>query len=143
MQSIETVTDIRAPAARLWSILTDFPAYPAWNPFITSIEGDPQPGARLRITIAPPGRRPMTFRPVLLVAARERELRWLGRLFIPGLFDGEHAFRLEQRAEFCRFHHSERFSGLLLPLFGGSLLAATRQGFAAMNAALKQRAEAG
>ena len=141
MQLIETATDIRAPAARLWSILTDFSAYPAWNPFITTIEGDPNPGARLKITIAPPGRRPMTFRPVVLIAARERELRWLGRLFVPGLFDGEHAFRLEQRAEACRFHHSERFSGVLLRLFGDRLLTATRQGFEAMNAALKQRAE--
>lgn len=142
MQLIETATDIRAPAARLWSVLTDFSAYPAWNPFITSIEGDPNPGAQLRITIAPPGRRSMSFRPIILVAARERELRWLGRLFVPGLFDGEHAFRLEQRAEACRFHHSERFSGVLLPLFGEGLLAATRLGFEAMNAALKRRAEA-
>lgn len=142
MQLIETATDIRAPVARLWSILTDFSAYPTWNPFITSVEGDPQPGARLKITIAPPGRRPMTFRPVVLIAARERELRWLGRLFVPGLFDGEHAFRLEQRVEACRFHHSERVSGVLLPIFSEGLLAATRQGFEAMNAALKQRAEA-
>ena len=40
MRLIETTTDIRAPAARIWSILTDFPAYPAWNPFITAAEGE-------------------------------------------------------------------------------------------------------
>ena len=141
MRLIETATDIRAPAARIWSILTDFAAYPAWNPFIAAAEGELRPGARLRITIAPPGRRPMTFRPVVLVAERERELRWCGRLLMPGLFDGEHAFGLEQRAETCRFLHAARFSGVLLPLFGEGLFEATRQGFEAMNAALKQRAE--
>jgi hypothetical protein len=84
----------------------------------------------------------MTFRPVVLVAAPEQELRWLGRLFLPGLFDGEHAFRLEQQTEACRLYHSERFSGVLLPLFGEGLLEATRRGFDAMNAALQTRAEA-
>jgi hypothetical protein len=102
----------------VWSILTDFSSYPAWNPFITAAEGELRPGARLKITFAPPGRRPMTFYPVVLVAVQERELRWLGRMLIPGIFDGEHAFRLEPQAEACRFHHAERFSGFLLPLFG-------------------------
>jgi hypothetical protein len=142
MRLIETTIDIRAPATRIWSILTAFSAYPAWNPFIIAAEGEPRPGARLKITIAPPGRPPMTFRPVVLVAVPERELRWLGRLLLPGLFDGQHEFQLEQREAACRFHHSERFSGILLPLFGDGLFQATREGFEAMNAALKKRAEA-
>lgn len=141
MRLIETATDIRARAARIWSILTDFPAYPAWNPFITAAEGELRPGVRLKITIAPPGHRPMTFHPVVLVVTPEYELRWLGRVVVPGLFDGEHAFGLEQQAETCRFLHAERFSGILLPLFGERLFEATRQGFEAMNTALKQRAE--
>ena len=56
-------TDERpGPPTRVWSVLTDFRAYAPWNPFITAIDGKPQPGAQLRVTIAPPGRRPMTFR---------------------------------------------------------------------------------
>jgi hypothetical protein len=141
MRLIETTTDIQAPAARIWSILTDFPAYPAWNPFITAFEGELRPGARLKITIAPPGHRPMTFRPVVLVVTPDYELRWLGRLLVPGLFDGEHAFGLEQQPESCRFLHGERFSGILLPFIGKQLFEATQQGFEAMNSALKQRAE--
>jgi hypothetical protein len=143
MQLIETTIDIHAQPTRVWSILTAFSAYPTWNPFIIAAEGEPRPGARLKITVHPPGRRPMTFRPVVLVAAPERELRWLGRLLIPGLFDGEHCLRLEQEGTACRFQQSERFSGILVPLFGEGLLKATRQGFEAMNAALAKRAEAG
>jgi hypothetical protein len=142
MRLIETTIDIQAPATRVWSILTEFSAYPAWNPFIIAAEGEARPGARLKITIAPPGRAPMTFRPVVLVAVPERELRWRGRLLIPGLFDGEHYFQLEQRGATCSLRHCERFSGILLPLFGDGLLQTTREGFVAINAALKRRAEA-
>jgi hypothetical protein len=35
MRLIDTAIDIHASAARVWSILTDFSAYSAWNPFIT------------------------------------------------------------------------------------------------------------
>jgi hypothetical protein len=143
VRQIQTSIDIAASPTRVWSVLTDFRAYATWNPFITSIDGKPQPGAQLRVTIAPPGRRPMTFRPVVLTAT-PRELRWRGRLLVPGLFDGEHAFQLELLLTAgCRLHHTERFSGLLVALISGSLLDATRDGFEAMNGALKRRAEEG
>ena len=116
--------------------------YPAWNPFITSVDGVLREGARLRVRIEPPGRKAMTFEPTVVALAQERELRWRGRLLMPGLFDGEHAFRLEERAGGCRLHHTERFSGLLVPLLGAGLPEATRRGSEAMNAALKARAEA-
>jgi len=45
------------------------------------------------------------------------------------------------RAGGCRFHQTERFSGVLVPLFGAGLLEATRRGFEAMNVVLKARAE--
>jgi hypothetical protein len=86
----------------------------------------------------------MTFRLVVLTATPRRELRWRGRLLMPGLFDGEHAFQLELLSTAgCRLHHTERFSGLLVGLMRGSLLDATREGFEAMNGALKRRAEEG
>jgi hypothetical protein len=144
VRQIQTSIDIVASPTRVWGVLTDFPAYATWNPFIISIDGKPQPGAQLRVTIALPGRRPMTFRLVVLTATPRRELRWRGRLLMPGLFDGEHAFQLELLSTAgCRLHHTERFSGLLVGLMRGSLLDATREGFEAMNGALKRRAEEG
>jgi hypothetical protein len=83
---VRTQVRIAAPASRVWQVLTDFPRYPEWNPFITGIEGVPEAGARLRVRIQPPGRRSMTFKPAVLVVVRDRELRWLGHLFLPHLF---------------------------------------------------------
>jgi hypothetical protein len=71
-----------------------------------------------------------------------RELRWKGKLFLPGLFDGEHYFKLEARpGGGTTFHQGETFGGLLVPLFRRSLDGATKQGFVAMNEAVKREAE--
>jgi hypothetical protein len=137
---IETAIDIMAPPERVWSILTDFPAYPSWNPFIVSAYGKAAAGAWLEIHIQPPGKRALMFRPTVLVAEPDRELRWRGRLLVPGLFDGEHFFRIEDRSGTVHFIQGETFSGLLVGLVRGTLNA-TRTGLEAMNAALKERAE--
>jgi hypothetical protein len=70
-----------------------------------------------------------------------RELRWLGRLFVPGLADGDHRLALEPlKGGRSRFIQSERFSGLLVGLLRPTL-ATTQRGFEQMNQALKRRAE--
>ena len=81
---------INAPPRRVWRALTDFDAYPEWNPFIRSIQGDPEVGSRLSARIEPPGARGMTLRPTVRALEPGRELRWLGHLLIPGLADAEH-----------------------------------------------------
>jgi uncharacterized membrane protein len=40
--SLRSQIAIGAPSARVWAVLTDFAAYPAWNPFIRAISGDLQ-----------------------------------------------------------------------------------------------------
>ena len=84
----------------------------------------------------------MTFKPKVLKAEPNRELRWLGHLLVPGLFDGEHSFTIEPLEENrIRFVQREAFKGLLVPLFARSLDNNTRRGFEEMNHALKERAE--
>jgi hypothetical protein len=138
---IQTQVDIEAPAAQVWALLADFPGMSFWNPFIRGISGRLERGARLAVYIAPPGKPGMRFRPRVLAVRPERELRWRGRLFLPGLFDGEHYFLIEPLAPGrTRFVHGERFTGLLVG-FATRALADTEAGFRSMNAALKRRAE--
>jgi hypothetical protein len=142
MAELRTSIEIDAAPAAVWSILADFAAYPDWNPFVRSVEGEARVGAKLRVRIAPPGGKPMTFTPTVLRAEPGQELRWLGRLVLPGIFDGEHVFELADAGEGrTRFLHHEEFRGILVPLMWGGMEASTRGGFEAMNVALKQRAE--
>ena len=140
---ISTVVEIDAPPARVWEVLVDLPAYPQWNPFIVEAEGKVAVGQTLALRMVLPGRDPMTIEPRLLVVDPGRELRWRGRLLLPGLFDGEHAFVLTALEDGrTRVDHTERFGGLLLPLARGLVYDATVQSFHALNAALALRATA-
>jgi len=142
MKELLTEIEIEAIPERVWDILTDIARYPEWNPFIRRVDGTLRPGARIEVRIEPPGGRAMTFRPVVLTVEPGRELRWLGHLLIPGLFDGEHIFTIEPiDADRVRFTQRETFRGLLVPLFRKSLDVGTQEGFQLMNAALKSRAE--
>ena len=141
MSELFTSVDVDAPVETVWTVLTDFDDFPEWNPFMR-IAGRPSEGARLSVELRPPGKRATTFRPTVTHVDHGRELRWLGHLFVPGLYDGEHRFRLEDLGDGrTRFTQSETFGGLLVRpvdrLFGD----ATRRGFESMNEALKARAE--
>jgi hypothetical protein len=142
MRTLEARIDIDAPVDRVWAVLHDTAAYAEWNPFIRTVEGALQPGSRLTIRIEPPGGWGMTFKPTVQAVEPDKLVRWLGRLLLPGIFDGEHSLRLEAiNRDHTRFIQSERFGGLLVPLLGG-LLARTQRGFEEMNQALKVRVEA-
>lgn len=141
MRSIHTSIDIDAPAETVWAVLTDFPRYDEWNP-VTRIEGPAVAGERLVVSPGPEAGRMPTFKPRVLRADPGEELRWRGKLFVGGLFDGEHSFRIEQLGRgTSRLVQSETFEGLLvgpvLRRYGGQ----TEANFRAANEALKRRAE--
>lgn len=139
-RTIQAEVIIDATASQVWQVLTDFEAYPQWNPFILRVTGAARPGAQLMIELNSGGRS-TTFRPTILVVRPERELRWIGRLFIPGLFDGEHTFVIEPQGEGrVRFVQSETFRGILVP-FSGAILSDAEQSFREMNQALLKQAE--
>ena len=142
MKELCSEIEIQATAERVWQLLTDFPSFPQWNPFIRKASGNIRVGERLEVNIQPSGASGMTFRPTVLKAEPNRELRWLGHLLISGLFDGEHSFSIEPLGESrVRFTQREVFTGLLVPLFARGLDTDTRRGFEEMNLALKTRAE--
>jgi hypothetical protein len=142
MHEIQTEIDIESTPERLWSILTNFAAQSSWNPFIRSIQGAVATGARLTVSIQPVGGRAMTFRPTVLVATPNVELRWVGHFLFRGVFDGEHYFQIASgKPGRVRFIQGEKFSGLLVGLAKATLEHGTRPGFVAMNQALKLRAE--
>jgi len=133
---------IDASAERVWQLLTDFESFPLWNPFIRRAQGKPEARARIEVHIQPSGTRGMTFRPRVLKAEPNRELRWLGRLWMPWLSDGEHIFTIEpMRTGRVRFAQREIFTGPLVPFLKRGLETNTKRSFEEMNLALKLKAE--
>jgi hypothetical protein len=142
MKEVFSEIEIQAPAGRVWQVLTDFASYPEWNPFIRRISGHPKEGMRLKVYIEPPGAKGRTFRPKVIKAEPKRELRWLGRLLIPRLFDGDHIFTINYIGrERVRYVQREIFSGVLVSSLAHDMEMKIRLGFEQMNQALKARAE--
>ena len=138
MKSIHTEIEINAPVEKVWSILTDFKTFPEWNPFVRSITGNVQVGSSFKVVLQQPGGSSMTFRPKCLVFQKNEEFRWLGHLLFPGIFDGEHIFKLKSLSEKkTKFVQSENFKGVLVPLFWKQLNTKTLRGFEEMNRAIK------
>jgi demethylmenaquinone methyltransferase/2-methoxy-6-polyprenyl-1,4-benzoquinol methylase len=144
VRSLAAQVEIEAPPERVWSVLTDFADYPDWNPFMFSVEGRPEVGQRLQITMQRPGGSVMRFGARVLVADPPRELVWVGEgstAHWPGLLRGERRVAIEPLAggqSLLRMRTT--FTGLLSPLM--VWLDRYRPAFAAMEAALKARAEA-
>ncbi|MDR2039363.1 MAG: SRPBCC domain-containing protein [Bacteroidales bacterium] len=72
----------------IWEHLTNFESYKEWNPFILSFTGNLAEQERVWVKIKPYDSKPMNFNPTILKVEPYKEIRWLGRLLIKGLFDG-------------------------------------------------------
>ena len=143
---LRTFVDIDAQPERVWAVLTDVPAYPTWNPFVVSAEGEFAVGQRLSLRLPPLAAAfRVTLRPTVLEATPHRRLQFrlrLARLGIPGLFDSEQTLTITPRdGGGVRLWEEARFSGVLVPLLTRSLNRRGSQAFSDMNDALKARIE--
>jgi hypothetical protein len=141
MKEVYSEIQINASASVVWDILTDFEKFGEWNPFIKEISGTLKEGSELRIFIEPPNSKGMEFKPTLKKVETEKKIQWLGKVWIPKLFDGEHSWTINQIDDnIVLFIQKERFTGIFIPFFT-KLLKNTKSGFEMMNQNLKQRAE--
>lgn len=141
MKEICTKIIINASPIVVWNIITDFENFGKWNPFIKKIWGVPKEGNTIQVFIKPPNSNGIRFEPKILKYEPEKEIRWLGKLWIPKIFDGEHSLTIKKVEENkVLFIQKEQFKGLLVPLFT-NMLEDTKSGFKMMNEKLKQEAE--
>ena len=143
MKQISSEIEINAPPERVWQILTDFSALPDWNPYIRSAQGDLNVGAYLKVYIKASKGMGMTFKPKVLKAEANRELRWVGHFLMPGLMAGEQFFIIEPlEGNKVSFVQGEYFTGVLVPFMSAmGLFKSAHNGIDEMNLALKQRSE--
>jgi hypothetical protein len=137
-----TITEINAPAERVWQVLTDFRRYPEWNPYIRRVQGEALKRSELDLLIQRDGKPPVRVKPRIVTFRPPRELRWFARLLLPGLIDREHRFVVEPLgAERSRLIHEGRARGLLVPFFRRMFNGQVQRGFEAMDGALKRVSE--
>ncbi|TWS22621.1 SRPBCC domain-containing protein [Tsukamurella sputi] len=137
-RTVERSIEIPASPAEVWRVLIDFDAYPQWNPFVVHAAAPDglTVGEKLDVRISNGGSE-TGFRPLVLAVTPDAELRWVGRVLVPRLLDGEHFFRLEATPTGTRFTQGEHFRGVLVPLVGSAI--DVTDGFDAMNTALRDR----
>jgi len=148
--------EISAPLELVWSAITDFAEYPAWNPLNRSFQLD---------TVAKPGER-VTFgvswgpyfkdgQPVPMdelkthLTQHERLTVWEPNRCLAYADDFGQWHRAE-RVQYIsklengktRYHTYERWAGLITPLIRLAYAKKTKDGFNAFSTALKIRAEA-
>ena len=142
MKEIHTQIDIKATAERAWHLLLDFNNYSQWNPFIRQINGAPNVGTKLEIHLHTAGGKKRIYRPTITKVEPYHELRWYGKSFIPGIFNGERIFTIETReTNHILFLHREIFTGIGVTLAGDRLDKDMNQSFEKMNRAFKTKLE--
>lgn len=140
MRVIRTETDIEAPPAAVWAVLTDFAAYPSWNPFITEASGTLAVDEVLTLHLEPGEGRAQTLTPVVRAVREHVEVIWYSALKWSWLFSAEHRFGLSEVGGTTRFTQSEVYRGALVGLLR-TTIDQTERDFRTMNAALKERVE--
>jgi hypothetical protein len=141
-RALITENEIHAAPSLVWRVVTDFPMFPEWNPFIREAHGDLRVGGKLRLSFTTPAGIGMKATATLVQVEPDYELRWIGSLLVPLLMDIEHFFIVEPLApNKTRFVHGETFGGMLVPVFIRMLQSEVMGAYRAMNQALKQRAE--
>jgi hypothetical protein len=114
MRSYESEALIDASPDAIWAILTDAPAYAAWDSGVERIEGAIAPGETIKVhSQANPGR---AFPVKVTDYQPGRAMTWSGGMPL-GLFRGVRTFALEPGANgSTRFHMREEYTGPMLPL---------------------------
>jgi hypothetical protein len=141
MKELRTEIEIQATPDQVWQVLTNLDQYPEWNPFIHHAIGTAKLGEKVDITFQS-GSKEMTLHCTVVKAEPNKELCWKYHVILPVLFSGEHSFIIEQvEGNKVRFIDREIFNGLLVSTQAKDIDTHSKQGFEAMDKALKARAE--
>ena len=148
MYTIDTNISINAPPSVVHKAFFDFPSYPSWNPFITSIEtqgASPSPGTHLKFVA-----NGTPIKSVILENTSDKFV-WQGTFIGKWFFAGAHHYEFQPLGDVgengetvaCKFVQNETFTGIAAGLLLYFIGEETEKGFIAMNVALKERIEVG
>ena len=99
MKTIRAVTEIAAPVETVWAELAAVSGTPGGTRSSPSFEGELVVGGSARGPHRAARRAPDDLPPDDHRGGGGDALEWLGRLLVPGVFDGRHSFHLEAAIE--------------------------------------------
>jgi hypothetical protein len=141
MKELRTEIEIHSTSEKVWDILIDLNQYPEWNPFIHHATGKVQVGEKVNIQVRS-GAKEMSLHCTVTKVEPGCQLSWKYHVGYPLLFRGEHSFTIEPVGEErVRFVDREIFNGLFVASQARDIDTNSRQGFEAMDLALKRKAE--
>lgn len=118
IRATRTFLQVDAPADKVWQVMTDFGAYPQWNPYVTQADGSLQEGATIHIKERVGGR---THRHTVELVQLHPELRtfvFKGGWVFRTLLHWDEGFRVESLdATHSVVTVSRAYQGWLLPLY--------------------------
>jgi hypothetical protein len=140
MKYFSATSTIKASPETIWKILTDASGYPSWDPGVIRIEGTIAPGENIIAYNKINPNRAFPARVTEFIPGQR--MTWTGGMPF-GLFKGVRTFTLVPKGDgSVDFTLREDYSGLLLPMIGGSIPDLT-QSFQDFVTGLKARAERG
>ncbi len=125
-------TEIKADASIVWALLTNAADFARWNSTIVSIEGEIQPGQKIKLkSTLDPSR---TFKLKVKEMIPDQKLIWGDGL-------GQRTYSLDQSANgLTRFSMVEKIGGIMFPLFANKI-PSFDDAFEQFTADLKKEAE--
>ena len=139
---VEDRIGIQAPAEVIWEIVRDLESWREWNPTYPQASGQVRIGELVTVTLALPGQPPQELKPRILDWVPNEQLHWELKM-MGGMIKTLRYIEIQSLGEASSIvDNGEIFGGLMGPSMGRRVGRAVRQGFKAMNEALKARAEA-
>lgn len=134
--------EIDAPAEVVWSIVGDWATWGDWNPLYIRTAGEPRVGNAIDMTVSVPGMKPLDAKAVVKTY-RPNECFEYGLSQMGGMLKAFRFVDVEEIAPSkCGVANGETVSGPVGRIVGLIAGAKVGQGLQAMNAKLKELAEA-
>lgn len=133
---------IDAPPRMVWEVLTNMKDYPNWNDQLEFLGGQPSKGERVRLRLSVEGADPYQFTAVINHWEPAKTFGWIARTGMPGIFDGEHLFELQDKNGKTQLVNREIYQGILAPIIQRQpMMKNAPAGFEKMNQQLKEHTE--
>ena len=138
---IEKTLDIKAPPEVVWEVLTDFPKYGEWNPFVVQASSSLKPGEAMdmKVKLLGPAQRQVEW---MIETVSGKRFEYQMKPFPLGGLRSRRSHDLEATATGTRYKSYFRLEGWMMPLVRALFGSSIEAGMRGMWEGLQRRAEA-